>query len=74
MSAMTDDDRIVPLRRRRKADKGCPICNRPTVEKFRPFCSARCADADLGRWLTGGYRIPTEEVPPEGTLPAEEEP
>jgi endogenous inhibitor of DNA gyrase (YacG/DUF329 family) len=48
----------------------CPICGKPTVEKYRPFCSRRCADVDLGRWLTGGYAIPVdeeeaEEVPPE---------
>ena len=31
----------------------CPICNKPQSEKYRPFCSSRCADIDLGRWLTG---------------------
>jgi endogenous inhibitor of DNA gyrase (YacG/DUF329 family) len=36
----------------------CPICNRPAIAEFRPFCSRRCADADLSRWLTGDYRIP----------------
>jgi endogenous inhibitor of DNA gyrase (YacG/DUF329 family) len=36
----------------------CPICNRPSIAEFRPFCSRRCADADLSRWLTGDYRIP----------------
>ena len=36
----------------------CPICNRPGIAEFRPFCSRRCADADLSRWLTGDYRIP----------------
>jgi endogenous inhibitor of DNA gyrase (YacG/DUF329 family) len=39
----------------------CPICGRPATPRHRPFCSARCADIDLGRWLKGGYRIPTEE-------------
>ena len=39
----------------------CPICGRDTVTEFRPFCSARCADVDLGRWLTGSYRIPVVE-------------
>ncbi len=41
----------------------CPICARPTVTAFRPFCSRRCADVDLGRWLTEGYRVPTDEDP-----------
>jgi endogenous inhibitor of DNA gyrase (YacG/DUF329 family) len=36
----------------------CTICGRPATAKFRPFCSVRCADADLGRWLTGAYRVP----------------
>ena len=36
----------------------CPICRKPTVEAYRPFCSRRCADVDLGRWLTGSYVIP----------------
>lgn len=39
----------------------CPICRRLSVERYRPFCSRRCADVDLNRWLTGGYAIPAEE-------------
>jgi endogenous inhibitor of DNA gyrase (YacG/DUF329 family) len=35
----------------------CPICKRPTLERFRPFCSKRCADLDLARWLKGDYAI-----------------
>lgn len=35
----------------------CPICGKPTVHAVRPFCSARCAEVDLGRWLSGGYVI-----------------
>jgi endogenous inhibitor of DNA gyrase (YacG/DUF329 family) len=41
----------------------CPVCQRESDPKLRPFCSRRCADADLGRWLTGGYRVPTDETP-----------
>lgn len=41
----------------------CPICKKPPVEKFHPFCCKRCADVDLGRWLKGSYAIPTEERP-----------
>lgn len=47
----------------------CPICGRPTVAEFRPFCSRRCADIDLGRWFSEGYRVPEvepDEEPPEG--------
>jgi endogenous inhibitor of DNA gyrase (YacG/DUF329 family) len=43
----------------------CPICKSGTVWKFRPFCSRRCADLDLGRWVDGTYAIPSEEVPDE---------
>jgi len=42
----------------------CPICAKPVVERYRPFCSKRCADVDLARWLGGNYRIPTEEIGP----------
>lgn len=44
----------------------CPICAKPTDPKARPFCSRRCADVDLGRWLRGDYRIPTDEEPDAG--------
>lgn len=36
----------------------CPICGKATDPAYRPFCSRRCADVDLGRWLTESYRIP----------------
>jgi len=39
----------------------CPICKKPTMTEFRPFCSLRCADVDLGRWVTGKYAIPAED-------------
>jgi endogenous inhibitor of DNA gyrase (YacG/DUF329 family) len=41
--------------------KTCPICGKPTVERFRPFCSGRCKDVDLNRWLSGHYAIPAAE-------------
>ncbi|MCX5619098.1 MULTISPECIES: DNA gyrase inhibitor YacG [Bombella] len=37
----------------------CPICHKPTQTRFRPFCSQRCADVDLGRWFKGAYRTPS---------------
>ena len=40
----------------------CPICTKPVDPAYRPFCSRRCADVDLGRWLTGAYAVPTEET------------
>jgi endogenous inhibitor of DNA gyrase (YacG/DUF329 family) len=50
------------------AARPCPICGKPAEAKFKPFCSKRCADVDLNRWLTGSYAIPVaeEEVPEEG--------
>jgi endogenous inhibitor of DNA gyrase (YacG/DUF329 family) len=40
----------------------CPICGRASQPTTRPFCSPRCAQVDLGRWLTGSYAIPAEEA------------
>jgi uncharacterized protein len=46
----------------------CPICGKPLAEKFRPFCSKRCADVDLHRWLSGVYAVPVvEEEDEDGT-------
>lgn len=53
----------------------CPICGKAVAQDYRPFCSRRCADVDLGRWLTESYRIPatsedeadetpTDDLPP----------
>jgi uncharacterized protein len=39
----------------------CPICGRPRVHEYRPFCSARCRDVDLGRWFGEAYRVPAVE-------------
>jgi uncharacterized protein len=41
--------------------KPCPICGKPESGAFRPFCSARCADVDLNRWLSGVYAVPVAE-------------
>jgi len=41
----------------------CPICGKPTATAYRPFCSKRCADIDLGRWLNEDYSIPAVEPP-----------
>lgn len=39
----------------------CPMCGEKTDRRYRPFCSRRCADRDLGRWMTGAYAIPAED-------------
>ncbi len=70
---MEKDDIAGPRRggRRQTADARtgggrCPACDAPAKHRFRPFCSKRCQDADLGRWLRGAYRVPTEEAPVAG--------
>jgi len=52
----------------------CPICKKPVVEEFRPFCSKRCKDVDLHRWLSGAYVIPGESVPTDTPEEVEETP
>ena len=52
-------------------ERKCAVCGKPQAEDFRPFCSKRCADVDLGKWLGGRYAIPAVE-PPDG-LPDSDE-
>jgi uncharacterized protein len=54
MSPMSDTPPTV-------APKPCPICGKPAEQRFRPFCSRRCADVDLHRWLSGVYSVPVVE-------------
>jgi len=49
----------------------CPICKENAVVEFRPFCSRRCADMDLGRWFDGSYAVPSDAVE-EDELPADD--
>jgi hypothetical protein len=64
----------IPLRPPRK----CPLCGRPSTRDAYPFCSRRCADIDLNRWLSGSYVIPAapdddeaEEIPENDAGPEE---
>ena len=59
---------VIPLSLSGKGP-GCPLCGKPVEVAFRPFCSKRCADRDLGRWLTEDYRIASDE---ESRVEAEE--
>ncbi|MDG1289903.1 MAG: DNA gyrase inhibitor YacG [Lentibacter sp.] len=43
----------------------CPICANETDTRYKPFCSRRCADIDLSKWLGGGYALPSND--PEDT-------
>ena len=44
-----------------KLPRPCPICGKPAEQAFLPFCSPRCRDVDLNRWLTGRYVVPGPE-------------
>ena len=46
----------------------CPVCNKATDQKYRPFCSSRCKLIDLGNWIDGSYRLPAEDVPEEADI------
>ncbi|HVW92978.1 MAG TPA: DNA gyrase inhibitor YacG [Devosia sp.] len=54
-------DNVIKL----KPVRPCPICGKPSAQAFHPFCSARCADIDLNRWLSGSYVIPGRDAAPE---------
>jgi uncharacterized protein len=47
----------------------CAICGKPAQGQFSPFCSRRCADIDLGRWLKGSYAIPGPPAEEAGESP-----
>ncbi|MFQ3458148.1 MULTISPECIES: DNA gyrase inhibitor YacG [Bradyrhizobium] len=57
---MTDQART-PKATPSATPRACPICGKPVEQAFRPFCSARCRDVDLNRWLTGRYVVPGRE-------------
>ena len=52
---------MVEAKIRKAAQSVCPTCGKPTGVALRPFCSKRCADVDLHRWLSGVYVVPVTE-------------
>ena len=55
------------------SERKCPICGKPASAERRPFCSRRCADLDLQRWLSGRYVVPaTPDDEDEGEAPPDE--
>ena len=56
------------------APRACAICRKPQVEEYRPFCSKRCADIDLHRWLAGVYVAPGRPAEEEGEEAASQSP
>jgi len=57
--------KVTPLRPRRP----CPECGKPAARDTYPFCSVRCKNVDLNRWLSGAYVIPGDDAEdtPDGT-------
>ena len=51
----------------------CPICGKPPVPDHRPFCSGRCADVDLHRWLAGKYAVPGSAAAEDGRISEDED-
>ena len=58
-------DNVEPLRKARP----CPECGRPSARPHYPFCSERCKNIDLNRWLSGAYVIPGREDEEEDGVP-----
>jgi uncharacterized protein len=52
------------MNEKKPAKKPCPQCSKPAVYEYRPFCSARCKQLDLGKWFNENYIIPGEETVP----------
>ncbi len=46
------------MTKRAASAPACPLCGKPASPDYRPFCSRRCADVDLQRWLTGAFVVP----------------
>lgn len=65
-------DRIEGEIRQKYPNILCPICGKPGSGEYRPFCSKRCADIDLGRWMKGSYVIHTDESPDDNDEPITE--
>ncbi len=58
-----------------KQDKkpACSICGKPVDPTFAPFCSKRCANVDLHRWLNGVYSIAGEAIEDEAQPPRDDD-
>ena len=64
---MSGDGESAPAPARKPVSaKPCPQCGKPQAEAYKPFCSKRCADIDLARWLKGSYAIPGKSEAEDG--------
>jgi endogenous inhibitor of DNA gyrase (YacG/DUF329 family) len=62
---MAEEAKVTPLRPKRP----CPECGKPSARETYPFCSRRCKDVDLNRWLSGVYVLPGRDGEAEGEMP-----
>ena len=53
-----------------KKEPSCAICGKPVDPAYKPFCSKRCANVDLHRWLKGSYVIAGDKVDESDLEPA----
>lgn len=51
----------------------CPVCKKPKNPEYKPFCSKRCQQVDLGKWFSGRYAVPTEEAPADAPIAPEDD-
>lgn len=65
---MSVNDNTAPKRTGKRRARICPVCGKPSDERYDPFCSKRCADVDLHRWLKGGYIIPGADSSPSSDI------
>ena len=56
-----------------RAIRKCPVCGKPRSEEHTPFCSTRCRDRDLVRWLDDGYVLPGRPFDPDSDRLDEDE-
>ena len=68
MASSGESDPVTPMP---AGARRCPICGKRSVPRHQPFCSGRCADIDLGRWLKDVYRVETEEPAEDDNEPNE---
>ncbi|MDD3030128.1 MAG: DNA gyrase inhibitor YacG [Alphaproteobacteria bacterium] len=58
----------------KRGTQTCPICGKPVVDQFKPFCSSRCSMVDFGAWIGETYRLKSEETDEETTTFPEKDP
>jgi endogenous inhibitor of DNA gyrase (YacG/DUF329 family) len=61
MPAKPPDDAGAGKASVKRSGKPCPICRKPATEASQPFCSARCREVDLNRWLSNSYALPVRD-------------